>query len=401
MGPYPPTYKQIIPREHTPEDKMLLAREIVDGVHDAGLSPAGDRGRGRPRAEAGRAGRRRGRELRRRRSAWACRRCWSRRTSCSASSSIPSRTIRRRCARSTTTSWPRGCRTSCGAACPTTSCSRMPGRARCARRQSRRSRCGGCWPIPKAQALVENFAGQWLQLRNLKIASPDQQPFPELRRAAARRRCARRRSCSSPTIVREDRSVLDFLDADFTFVNERLARHYGIRGRQGRRVPPGARSTGDQRGGVLTQASVLTVTSNPTRTSPVKRGKWVLEKMLGTPPPPPPPDVPALSEDAARDAHRLAAPADGAAPRQARAAPSATTAWTRSASASRTSTRIGAWRDEGRRVRRSTPPARCPAARSFDGPARAEGDSQGPAGRFRPLPGRKDADLCPGPGRRV
>ena len=94
-------------------------------------------------------------------------------------------------------------------------------------------------------------------------------------------------------IVREDRSVLDFLDADFTFVNERLARHYGIAGVKGdefRRVT----LDGEQRGGVLTQASVLTVTSNPTRTSPVKRGKWVLENLLGTPPPPPPPDVPQL-----------------------------------------------------------------------------------------------------------
>jgi hypothetical protein len=95
--------------------------------------------------------------------------------------------------------------------------------------------------------------------------------------------------------MREDRSILDFLDADFTFVNERLARHYGIAGIKGdafQRVS----LTGDQRGGILTQASILTVTSNPTRTSPVKRGKWILENILGTPPPPPPPDVPELKE---------------------------------------------------------------------------------------------------------
>ena len=96
--------------------------------------------------------------------------------------------------------------------------------------------------------------------------------------------------------MREDRSILDFIDADFTYLNERLARHYGIAGVTGdafRRVqlPPGAR------GGLVTQASVLTITSNPTRTSPVKRGKWILENILGTPPPPPPPDVPELKEE--------------------------------------------------------------------------------------------------------
>ena len=98
-------------------------------------------------------------------------------------------------------------------------------------------------------------------------------------------------------IMKEDRSVLDFLDADFTFVNERLARHYGladVKGEQFRKV----QLDGEQRGGVLTHASVLTVTSNPTRTSPVKRGKWVLENILGTPPSPPPPDVPPLKEEA-------------------------------------------------------------------------------------------------------
>jgi hypothetical protein len=97
-------------------------------------------------------------------------------------------------------------------------------------------------------------------------------------------------------VMKEDNSVLDFIDAGYTFLNERLAKHYGIRGVQGedfRRVE----LKGDRRGGVLTQASILTITSNPTRTSPVKRGKWILENILGTPPPPPPPDVPELKED--------------------------------------------------------------------------------------------------------
>jgi mono/diheme cytochrome c family protein len=148
---------------------------------------------------------------------------------------------------------------------------------------------------PKARALVENFAGQWLQLRNLKTVTPDPGTYPawdEKLRAAMQKET----ELFFAAILREDRSVLEFLDADFTFLNERLARHYGIDGVQGeqfRRV----QLTGKQRGGVLTQASVLTVTSNPTRTSPVKRGKYILENILGTPPPPPPPDVPELDED--------------------------------------------------------------------------------------------------------
>jgi hypothetical protein len=148
---------------------------------------------------------------------------------------------------------------------------------------------------PKSQALVENFAGQWLQLRNLVNVAPDKQRYPEFDEAL-RRSMRRETELFFAAIVREDRSVLDFIDGDFTFLNERLARHYGIAGVQGeefRRIEVDPQ----QRGGVLTQASVLTVTSNPTRTSPVKRGKWVLENLLGTPPPPPPPDVPELKDE--------------------------------------------------------------------------------------------------------
>ena len=94
----------------------------------------------------------------------------------------------------------------------------------------------------------------------------------------------------------DDRSVLDFLDADYTFLNERLARHYGIANIEGEEFREVALSD-DRRGGLLTQASILTLTSNPTRTSPVKRGKWILENILGAPPPPPPPGVQQLSED--------------------------------------------------------------------------------------------------------
>jgi hypothetical protein len=145
---------------------------------------------------------------------------------------------------------------------------------------------------PKSDALVQNFAMQWLNLRLLDAITPDPKVFPDY---APELKADMRRETELfvEAIIREDRSILDFIDGDFTFVNERLAKHYGIpsvTGNDFRRV-----SLQDgKRSGVLTQASVLTLTSNPGRTSPVKRGKWVLENILGSPPPDPPPDVPSL-----------------------------------------------------------------------------------------------------------
>jgi len=147
----------------------------------------------------------------------------------------------------------------------------------------------------KAKALTENFAAQWLNLRLIQTVAPDQKTYPAFD-PALRSAMVRESELFFEHIAREDRSVLEFLDADYTFVNERLARHYvidGVTGPEFRKVKlPDAR-----RGGVVTQASVLTLTSNPTRTSPVKRGKWVLENILGTPPPPPPPDAGELKEE--------------------------------------------------------------------------------------------------------
>jgi hypothetical protein len=148
---------------------------------------------------------------------------------------------------------------------------------------------------PKAKALVENFAVQWLQLRNLQTVTPDPKLFPQFD-DKLRAAMLKETELFFEAVMREDRNILDLIDADFTYVNERLARHYGIDGVYGdefRRVS----LAGKPRGGLLTQASILTVTSNPTRTSPVKRGKWVLEQILGTPPPPPPPNVPELATD--------------------------------------------------------------------------------------------------------
>ncbi len=147
---------------------------------------------------------------------------------------------------------------------------------------------------PKADALVENYAGQWLQLRNLKLVQPDPRTFPEWDQALATA-MERETEMLFQTIMREDRSVLDFIGADYTFVNERLARHYRVPGIEGEAFVP-IKLPAERVGGILGHGSFLTLTSNPTRTSPVKRGKYVLENLLGTPPPPPPPEVPDLDD---------------------------------------------------------------------------------------------------------
>ncbi len=146
-------------------------------------------------------------------------------------------------------------------------------------------------------AFVENFAGQWLQIRNMYDVAIDPDLFPKWDDSlkVAMEQETRR---FFTAIMKENRPVTELIDADFTFLNEKLARFYGIDGVKGDefqrvKLPPGS-----ARGGVLTQGSVLLATSTPTRTSPVIRGKWILEQILGTPPPPPPADVPPLQEQA-------------------------------------------------------------------------------------------------------
>jgi Protein of unknown function (DUF1592)/Protein of unknown function (DUF1588)/Protein of unknown function (DUF1595)/Protein of unknown function (DUF1585) len=150
---------------------------------------------------------------------------------------------------------------------------------------------------PKSRALVDNFGGQWLQTRNLASIQPDPAKFPQFD-DSLRRDMQRETELFLQSIIRDDRPIADFLAANYTFLNERLAGFYGIPGVQGSRfrrvdLPPDS-----HRGGILTQASVLTVSSYPTRTSPVLRGKWILQNLLDTPPPPPPPNVPNLDEKA-------------------------------------------------------------------------------------------------------
>ena len=147
---------------------------------------------------------------------------------------------------------------------------------------------------PRSSALTENFAGQWLYLRNLRSAAPNGVLYPTFDdnlREALRRET----ELFFDSQLRDDRSIVELLTADYTFLNDRLARHYGIPGVYGSHYRR-ASYPDDRRAGLLGHGSVLLVTSHPNRTSPVVRGKWVLENLLGSPPPPPPPDVPDLSE---------------------------------------------------------------------------------------------------------
>jgi hypothetical protein len=149
---------------------------------------------------------------------------------------------------------------------------------------------------PRSQALSTTFAGEWLHLQNLRGAQPDAYLYPNFEKNLGLS-MRRETELLFGSIVREDRSVVTLLDADYTFVDEKLARHYGIpnvTGDEFQRI----HITDENRRGLLGQASILTLTSASNRTSPVGRGKYVMEVLLGTPPPPPPPNVPALKENA-------------------------------------------------------------------------------------------------------
>ena len=189
----------------------------------------------------------------------------------------------------------------------------------------------------RSEALSTRFASQWLRLQDLEVLHPEFTEYPlfdETLRDAMRHET----ELFFDSIVREDRNVLDLLNADYSFVNERLARHYGIAGVNGQafqrvRCRP-------YRRGLLGQASILTLTSVANRTSPVLRGKWVMEVLLGTPPPPPPPNVPALDESvtASSAGKLLSTRSAWRSTARTRRATRATRSSTRSASRSTTST---------------------------------------------------------------
>src|SRR5262249_2344158 len=158
---------------------------------------------------------------------------------------------------------------------------------------------------PRSKSLVNNFAGQWLYLRNLDSFTPDVRLFPDFD-DNLRQAFRTETELFFESVLREDRSVLTLLKADYTFLNERLAKHYGIPNVYGSRLRRVSLARGSvaegadaesERGGLLRQGSILTVTSYATRTSPVIRGHWILANLLGTPPPPPLPNVPALKDN--------------------------------------------------------------------------------------------------------
>jgi mono/diheme cytochrome c family protein len=153
----------------------------------------------------------------------------------------------------------------------------------------------------RSKTLIDNFAEQWLHLRNLKNSNPDLAAFPDFD-DNLRQSMKEETELFFDSVMREDRSVMDLLNADYTFVNERLARHYGIPGIYGSRFRR-VQVPNDARRGLLGQASILTVTSYPNRTSPVERGKWILTNLLGVPPQPPPPNIPPLPESGADGKH--------------------------------------------------------------------------------------------------
>jgi len=148
----------------------------------------------------------------------------------------------------------------------------------------------------RSASLVTNFAEQWLFLRDIEAKQPDGLVFPdfdETLRAAMRTET----DLFLDSVLRENRSIVDLLDANYSFVNERLAKHYGIPNVQGSDFRRVTFPAGSPRGGLLGQGSILTLTSYATRTSPVVRGKWVLENLLAAAPPPPPPNIPALKTE--------------------------------------------------------------------------------------------------------
>ena len=148
----------------------------------------------------------------------------------------------------------------------------------------------------RAKSLVTNFAGQWLYLRNLEEVIPDMRLYPDWD-DNLRQSLRQETELFFESVLREDRSVLDLIKADYTYLNERLAKHYGIPNVYGSRMRRATVDAESHRGGLLRQGGILAVTSYATRTSPVIRGNWVLKNLLGTPPPPPPPDVPVLDDN--------------------------------------------------------------------------------------------------------
>ena len=247
----------------------------------------------------------------------------------------------------------------------------------------------------RADALVTNFASQWLYLRNLAAVNPDARQFTDFD-DNLRQAFRRETELFVESIVREDRNVLDLLRANYTFVNERLARHYGIPNVYGSRFRRVSLAETSERGGLLGHGSILTVTSYANRTSPVLRGKWVLENIVGTPPPPPPPNVPTLKDTDSRGPRAVDARAHGPAPRQpgVRQLPPADGPGRPLAGELRRHRPLARPHRVGRRGGRGGRPARRLDVHRHERAARRAG---APARRLRRHADREAADLRPGP----
>ena len=232
---------------------------------------------------------------------------------------------------------------------------------------------------PRSEALTANFAGQWLQLRNLAAVTPSEVLFPDFD-DTLRHGFRRETELFFDSVMREDRSSLDLLTADYTFLNDRLARHYGIPGIKGshfRRVT----LTDENRRGLLGQGSILTITSHPVRTSPVFRGKWILDNLLGTPPPDPPPTCRRCPRRPASYAARMPSMRERMAQHRENATCAILPRDDRSARLRPRAVRSGRTVARRRREcsRRSTRRACCPTARKFDGVAELRGALAQPA----------------------
>ena len=198
---------------------------------------------------------------------------------------------------------------------------------------------------PRSESMVTNFAAQWLYLRDIEAKQPDELLFPDFDETL-RDGFQRETELFLGSILRENRSVLDLLTANYTFLNERLAKHYGIPNVRAAISGASRFPHGSPRGGLLGQGSILTLTSYANRTSPVLRGKWVLENLLAAPPPPPPPNIPALKTEGAEPGKTLTdARSDDAHRANPACAELPCPHGSRSASPWRTSTPSDRWRD--------------------------------------------------------
>ncbi len=243
----------------------------------------------------------------------------------------------------------------------------------------------------RASALVENFGGQWLRTRALESHTPDRNKFPEFT-DYTRLSMKKETELFFEHILRADRPIPDFIDANYTFLNQRLAEFYkiaGVKGHAFRKVD----LTGTRRGGVLTQASVLTVSSYANRTSPVLRGKWILENILNAPPPPPPPNVPSLDEQAVGKVVSLRQQLE-----QHRANATCASCHARLdplGFALEHFDAIGRWREKDGSFPIETA-GKLPDGRTFKDHTDLRAILKADAERFYRVPGREDAHVCPG-----